>query len=89
VTDKTDAAPAAPSERRLGETLASQARKRPLGGRTKWILWAVFGVPVVVICVLQMFNVLKNPVAEKVLERRRAEQKAPPPPRDPQTPPGK
>jgi hypothetical protein len=75
-----------PPERRLGETLAAQARTRPHGGRTKWIIWAIFGVPVVVICLLQIFNVIKNPVAEKVLERRRAEQPKPPPP---QTEPGK
>jgi hypothetical protein len=69
--------------------LREQAKKRPQGGRAKWIVWAVFGVPVLVLGILQIFGVLKNPVAEKVLERRRQEEerkKSEPPP---QTEPGK
>lgn len=63
-----------PADRRLGDTLGAQARQKPEGGRAKWIVWAIFAVPVLVIGILQMFNVLKNPVAEKVLERRRSQQ---------------
>jgi hypothetical protein len=58
-------------ERRLGDTLGDLARKRPQGGRAKWVVWAVFAVPVVVLGLLQIFGVLKNPVADRVLERRR------------------
>ena len=60
--------------RRLGDTLGAAARKRPEGGRAKWIVWAVFAVPVLVIGILQMFGVLQNPVAEKVKERRREQE---------------
>ena len=85
--------PARLPERRLGDTLGDLARKRPQGGRAKWIVWAVFAVPVVVLGLLQIFGVLNNPVADRVLERRRQveEEKArgkgdvPPP----QTEPGK
>jgi hypothetical protein len=73
----TDPAP----PRRLGDALGAAARRRPDGGRAKWLVWAIFGVPVIVIGLLQVFGVLKNPVAEKVLERRRSQDA------QPQTPP--
>ena len=63
-----------PPPRRLGDTLGAAARKRPEGGRAKWIVWAVFAVPVLVIGILQMFGVLPNPVAEKVKARRAQQQ---------------
>jgi hypothetical protein len=80
--------PPPPERPRLGDTLAEKARAGAKGGRAKWIVWAIFGIPVLVIGLLQAFGVLSNPVAEKVLEnkRRRLEERGTP---APQTPPGK
>jgi hypothetical protein len=84
--------PAREPERHIADVLREHAGKRPQGGRAKWIVWAVFAVPVIVLGLLQVFRVIKSPVAERVLERRRQveEQRrgkgdAPPP----QTEPGK
>ena len=65
--------PAREPERRIADVLREHAKKRPEGGRAKWIVWAVFAVPVIVIGILQVLGITKHPVAEQLREKKERE----------------
>ena len=66
------------AEGKLSDRLAEVARKGPPPAKAKTWLWILFGVPVLVVGLLQAFGVTSSPVADKVLRERQERERATP-----------
>jgi len=64
-----------PSEPRLRDRLAEVARRGPPKSRARLWLWLIFGIPVLVVGLLQILGITSSPVADKVLRERQEREK--------------
>ena len=72
--------PASPSSRppesSLRDRLGAAARQGPPRSRARLWIWILFGVPVLIIGLLQILGITSSPVADKVLKERQARDRA-------------